>query len=421
VSFGQTPNVNATPAAAEPLPVLTNVLQVLQLGMDGARQSPHPVDFEAVTTEPVAAQPTWLWVQEDSNAVVVVHTNRFNRQPGLRVRVKGVTGPGLHAVNVQSAHVEVLGPGALPTPLRLPVAHLFVPAYFGRWIEQEGVVRNSTRRGPLYSIELAADDAPVSVLFSALPGEASPEQWLNQRVRMRGVCWTGIDAEGRAYGFQLHVPGTNFVSAATPPARAVETARPFAAPSGVVADTLAAALASFQNLPDPPLSPLNATNMLPLLTNAQQVLDLGIEGARLHPHPVRLIGVVTYPVPNAKWIYVDDGTAGIFVVYTYTDNLPQRFAGQVVWVDGVAGPGPVKPWIAEARLKVLGTAPLPPARKAPAVELARGDWHGYRVELEGVIRDMTRSSALTLLMASGGHHFEVSVPYSPRLPLPRAW
>jgi len=79
-----------------------------------------------------------------------------------------------------------------------------------------------------------------------------------------------------------------------------------------------------------PRSPANATNTLPVLTNVQQVLELGLEGARLRPHPVRLIGIVTYPVPEQRSIYIDDGTGGILVVYTYTDNLPERFAGQVV-------------------------------------------------------------------------------------------
>ena len=70
LSFGQSPD--AAPAAAGPLPVLTNVHQVLQLGRAGARQHSHPVNFEAVTTEPVVAQPTWLWVQDDGTVFEVL-------------------------------------------------------------------------------------------------------------------------------------------------------------------------------------------------------------------------------------------------------------------------------------------------------------------------------------------------------------
>src|SRR5262249_55721493 len=74
--YGQAPG--AVPASGDSLPVLTNILQVLQLGINEARQRPHRVDFEAVITEPTAAQATTLWVQDDTNAVLVLHTNRFD-------------------------------------------------------------------------------------------------------------------------------------------------------------------------------------------------------------------------------------------------------------------------------------------------------------------------------------------------------
>jgi hypothetical protein len=186
-------------------------------------------------------------------------------------------------------------------------------------------------------------------MFSLIPGEENIGRWLNKRVRMRGVCWTGLDAEGRVFGFEMHVPGTNFILpplTGAPPTKAVFQ-------PGITAESLSEALALFQNLGDPPHSPANVTNKLPVLTNIQQVLDLGLESVRLRPHPVRIIGVVTYAGPEPRGVYLDDGTGGIHVSYSFTDSLPNRHVGQVVWVDGIAGAGPVRPWIAEARLKPL--------------------------------------------------------------------
>ena len=62
------------------------------------------------------------------------------------------------------------------------------------------------------------------------------------------------------------------------------------------------------------------TTPLELLTNAQQVLDLGIEGARRAPHPVRLRAVVTYATIRAPWFYAQDATAGILVICTNRDR-----------------------------------------------------------------------------------------------------
>jgi hypothetical protein len=152
--IARTSRAAADDESARSLPLLTNIQQVLQLGREGARQHPHPVEFEAVTTVPVAGQPTSLWVQAETNAIFVAHTNRFTRQPGLRVRVRGVTGTWPYGVNVQRARVEVLGTNALPEPLRLPVAHLFRAEFLGRWIEQEGVIRTVVHRGPTDRLSL---------------------------------------------------------------------------------------------------------------------------------------------------------------------------------------------------------------------------------------------------------------------------
>src|SRR5438132_1620298 len=74
-----------------------------------------------------------------------------------------------------------------------------------------------------------------------------------------------------------------------------------------------------------------------LLTNAQQVFNLGVEGARRESHPVRLTLVVTYPVLRRDWFYAQDRTGGILVVYTNTYAQPS--AGQLIQLEGVAIPG----------------------------------------------------------------------------------
>ena len=120
--------------------VLTSVQAVLNLGPESARTRLSTVDLQAVTTLPAWDRPTWLWIQDGTNALAVIHTNQFLRQAGLRVRVPGVAAQGTQApVFVDSAQVEVLGPAELPEPLRLPVAHLFRPEFYGRWIEQDAL------------------------------------------------------------------------------------------------------------------------------------------------------------------------------------------------------------------------------------------------------------------------------------------
>jgi signal transduction histidine kinase len=159
---------------------------------------------------------------------------------------------------------------------------------------------------------------------------------------------------------------------------------------------------------------------LDLLTNAQQVLDLGVEGARSAPHPVRLRAVVTYPVIRRPWFYVQDATAGILVVCT---NLPREpVAGEQVEVVGTAGPGLQAPHVFYADYHVLGTAPLPAPRRTDPTRLAIGEEFGQWVSLEGNVVDyFVHPEQISLLLQEGEHHFVVNVRLSEAMPIPAHW
>src|SRR5215467_7936085 len=141
----------ASAAEKESLPVLTNAQQVLLLGRAEPRLRTRLVDFETVITLPSMSSPRGYWTQDGTNALWVVPTNAFVSRAGLRVKIKGVSAVGNSVpVFVEKANLEVLGPAAMPEPLRLPVTHLFRPEFFGRWIEQEGAVNNVDARGTWY-------------------------------------------------------------------------------------------------------------------------------------------------------------------------------------------------------------------------------------------------------------------------------
>src|SRR5215470_9637741 len=127
------------------------------------------------------------------------------------------------------------------------------------------------------------------------------------------------------------------------------------------------AWAALTRAAEPP--PAGSTN-LPVLTTAQQVLELGLEVARVVPHPVRLQGLVTYPEPNAGMIYVQDGSAGVRVVYTNSNYQPA--SGQMVQVEGIASAGMFAPFVGSARVRILGSSAIPEPCEAPAARMAAG-------------------------------------------------
>jgi PAS domain S-box-containing protein len=147
---------------------------------------------------------------------------------------------------------------------------------------------------------------------------------------------------------------------------------------------------------------------LPTLTHIGQIRGLSLEDAS-KGYPVRLRAVVTYCSAADGDLFIQDSTAGIWVD-------PQKFnlslrSGQWVEVEGTAGVGDFSPEIDKARVRILGEAPLPVARRASGDELASGRQDSQWVEVNAVVRSAaSRGSELTMNASAGAFQFRVYAP-----------
>ena len=150
------------------------------------------------------------------------------------------------------------------------------------------------------------------------------------------------------------------------------------------------------------------------------MLDLGVELTRYFPHPVCLRGTVTYAERGAATIYVQDGTAGIRVVYTNTDYRP--VSGQDVTVEGTAAAGTFAPFVNGAGVRLEGTAAMAEPREASATRLAAGELSGQWVQVEGVVRDLAKDpERAELFVSSGGLRFRAVIHPFAGTALPTQW
>jgi len=146
--------------------------------------------------------------------MMIASTNRFDPPrltPGKRVRIRGVTAPGRLGVRVESAQVDVIGEGELPEPVRLPVGQSVSPKFSGRWIEQEGFVRDLILESSTTRMVIVSGGRRMNVTLPVLSPEQRPFHWLDARVRLRGICSLSVDNANRPGGASLIVPGTNFL------------------------------------------------------------------------------------------------------------------------------------------------------------------------------------------------------------------
>lgn len=155
-----------------------------------------------------------------------------------------------------------------------------------------------------------------------------------------------------------------------------------------------------------------------VLTNAQQVLDLGLDRARGSDIPVRLRGVMTYEyIFKRGWFFVQDETAATLVIDT---NLPFELqSGQLLEVEGVAAAGIWMPFVQGSAVRVVGEAPLPKAKLASPAKLAAGEDFGRWVEISGTVRDLAVTKKRLLLQCTDhGLPYQVWIIHPDEFPLP---
>jgi signal transduction histidine kinase len=127
-----------------------------------------------------------------------------------------------------------------------------------------------------------------------------------------------------------------------------------------------------------------AQTNLPLLTTARQVHRLTIEEASRR-YPVRVRGVVTFVAGPLEQLFIQDDTGGIFLEI-HGDYGFRLQMGQMLEVEGVSAPGGFAPDIEPQHLRLVGEAPLPPARRVTFDQMAAGQEDCNRVEFSGIVR-----------------------------------
>ena len=140
-----------------------------------------------------------------------------------------------------------------------------------------------------------------------------------------------------------------------------------------------------------------------LLTNAADVISLPADRASRFLK-VFLTGVVTAADPVLKRrFFVQDSTGGVFV-----DNVNGRplVPGDVVEVSGITYAGAFAPTVTAPSVRVIGTAPLPPAKPVSVEQLMSGSEDSQRIEISAVVRDARiDGSRLTMDLVAGGYRF----------------
>jgi len=115
--------------------------------------------------------------------------------------------------------------------------------------------------------------------------------------------------------------------------------------------------------------------------------------------PLKITGVVTDSgMANDSGFILDDGTRGVFVHRSlgmrpvhpppdFNDPMVMLKAGMKVEVEGTTGAGKFAPQIEAQSIRILGIAPMTPAKQVKITDLLTGVFDCQRVVMRGVLQD----------------------------------
>src|SRR5215475_11736272 len=102
--------------------------------------------------------------------------------------------------------------------------------------------------------------------------------------------------------------------------------------------------------------------------------------------PVKLRGVVTFFDEGLFSRFLQDETAGVY--FRGLTNTTDLEAGQVVELEGFAGPGEYAPMVEARRVRVIGKGAFPRPKPTSFEQLSTGQEDSQFVEVVGVVRSI---------------------------------
>jgi PAS domain S-box-containing protein len=352
------------------LPTLTTANAAHSLPSSEAKRG-YPVHLRAVVTyyDP-DTQPTIgaFFACDSTGCICVLVPPRpvLPLRPGTLVELSGVSAAGNYAPIVLGSAVQVVGQGPMPPhPPRRSMAHLLTGADDSEWIEVEGVVRSVEATGNNVSMAFALADGTIRGITRRESG-VDYSHLIDARVLVQANAAPVWTKNGQMVGARLLFPSLDQVKIEDP-----APANPF-------------------SLPVRPIKSL-----------------LRFEPGLTFNHRVHVRGQVTLQWPG-RWIYIQDGSQGLFI--TTVETTPLRL-GEVVDVVGFAAAGEYSPMLEDVAFMPAGSGQAIAAKPITLQDAMTGDDDARLIQISGrlVNQDQTSESP-TLVISSAGRFFFALLP-----------
>jgi len=352
-----------SPAKPHSFPVLTRISDIRGLSEEEAELG-HSVRIQGVVTfyGKSSSLPgrVVLFVQ-DSTGGIYVHPPALGLglTAGELVEIKGVSGHGLFANQIEKPEVQVLGPVPLPEPRRPRWEELSLGREDSQWVEIAGIVHSAQIQEQLDRLVLsvAVGSGRVRVVVANYPKSAAT-QLLDSKIRIRGACGGIFNSRYQMVGVVIYVQDIS----------AIQTLEP----SPLTAES-------------PPLESIRALARLSAGTTSG--------------HRVKVRGIVTLQ-RLSRTLYIKDATESLKVETSQTTIVQP---GDAVEVWGFPALGESSRVLEDAEFRKVGSGPAPAPADVSVTEALQGNYDSSLVRMQGRMFELIANGDPPVLVVESGH------------------
>jgi PAS domain S-box-containing protein len=353
-----------TPAELPSLPVLTQVSDIHELSEKEAERG-YPVRIRGVVT--FYGGPPLLFVQDSTGGIYVqTLTEEHDVTTGDLIEVKGVTGHGLFANQVERPEIHVLGRAPLPEPRRPRLEELALGREDSQWVEITGIVHSTQIQEPSKKLilSLAVGSGRVKVAVRNYPKSALTNL-LDSRIRVQGACGGIFNPRHQMIGAIIYVQDVNSVQILEP-------------------------------------SPLTAKS-----PPVESIRDLArLSAQTTSGHRVKVRGIVTLQRPS-HLLYIQDATESLKVDTSQPTTVQPGDAVEV-WGFPALDEGSIK--LENAEFRKLASGPPPVPADITVTKALEGNYDNSLVRLQGRMFELiTEGPVPALVVESGRVAFQAQV------------
>jgi PAS domain S-box-containing protein len=311
--------------------------------------------------------PDVLFVQDPTGGIYIeVPVEDLGLKAGDLVEVKGVTGQGWFANQIEKPEVQVLGRAPLPEPRHPRFEEIALGQEDSQWVEIAGIVHSTRIELPSKNLilSLVVGSGRLTVAVRKYP-ESAPTQLLDSKIQVLGACGGVFNPKRQLVGIVINVQDINLVRILEPSTLSAET---------------------------PPV---------------ESIRDLARLSARTTSgHRVKVRGIVTLQQPT-RALYIKDATESLKVE---TSQATAVQPGDEVEVWGFTAWGEGVRKLEDAEFRKLGSGPPPVPVDITVDDAVQGTYDGSLVRLKGrIFKLLNEGDPPSLLVASGQVAFRAQV------------